>query len=769
MRTLQRDRKGGVWIGTMKGLAYLRDSISGIQTFGTSNGIARTSYVFSDRLPGSGRFVVGNYENLIMFHPDSVRQSTFGAKVRITGMYLNGKRLTANNHSGSPVITEGSMANPEALRLSHKDNSLVIRLATLDFRDASDLHYEWQFEGDGDVWHSTSPGESYIYLPPLESGHHTLRVKGWENNVGSDITELRLDVKTPWYLSDMAYASYVIIILLIAGLVYKVVKNKREEELYEARIRYFMDISHELRSPVTLMLSPVETLLKQQHSPETTSQLLTVRRNAQRVLNLVDQLLDLRKIEKGKMKLMFTPVDIRSFVEELVDMFRPMAEEKGLSISFISDLKDLWGEVDRNNLDKILVNLISNAIKYTPKGGDINVSLKRSIDASGALEYTVTVTDSGIGLDNKMISHLFERFYRNMEHHHGNPSGFGIGLDLCMRLVELHKGKIIAKNREDGTKGSIFSVTLPLIPVLPVSENTDDEPKHRLLPDVVSGSADALDSAKSSHRFRIMVVDDDYELREYIKRNLGAAYKVEGMPDAESAIKYLGERQPDLIVTDIRMDGIDGLEFLRRVKANMATQHIPVIIFSSSSGSDERTKVWKTGADGYLAKPFSIEELESMISGLLATRSKLKGKFSGIQKSADKIKAPKVKGVDEDLMDRINRYINNNLSETAMNVDGLSEYVGLSRSQLHRRMKEIIGVAPSDYIRNVKLRKACEMLSHGDVDIAQVAYSLGFNAQSHFSTLFKRYSGMTPSEYRMLAKEGKLSGLADVDGNGVDL
>ncbi len=374
-----------------------------------------------------------------------------------------------------------------------------------------------------------------------------------------------------------------------------------------------MDISHELRSPVTLMLSPVETLLKQNHSPETTSQLLTVRRNGQRVLNLVDQLLDLRKIEKGKMRLVFTKTDIRAFVEELVDMFRPMAEEKRQKISFSCSEKEMWGEVDRNNLDKILVNLISNAIKYTPDGGEIEVSLKKTYDSFGGAHYAVTVTDNGIGLDNKVISHLFERFYRNREMHHGNASGFGIGLDLCMRLVELHKGEITAKNREDGVKGSVFSVTLPFVTTKPGDTPAETAPQHRRLPDVVSGAANAQKEVKSGHRSRIMVVDDDEELREYIKMALGPGYKVIALPNAEAALKELSEKHPDLIVTDIKMDGIDGISLLRRIKSNMATQHIPVILFSSATESDERVKGWKSGADGYLAKPFTIEELEGTL------------------------------------------------------------------------------------------------------------------------------------------------------------
>lgn len=763
VRTLTRDDKGGVWIGTMKGLAYYKEPDKGIRAFGGLPGLSRTEYTFSDRLL-SGRIVMGNFESLTVFHPDSLQQPLFGGNVKVTGIYLNGQRITSGTASGARPMIEGSPSNPIAVYLNHKDNALVLRLSTMDFREASDLRYEWQIEGDGDKWHATSPGESLIYLPPLDSGRHIIRIRGCENDVVSEVSELKIDVKAPWYQSNMAYGAYLMITVLICSLIYKVVKNKREEEMYEAKIRYFMDISHELRSPVTLMISPVETLLKQEHSPETTSQLLTVRRNAQRVLNLVDQLLDIRKIEKGKMRLVFKAVDIKAFVEELVDMFRPMAEDKGVSIYFESDVDTLWAQADRDNLDKILVNLISNAIKYTPKGGRVTVNLSTATDPLGNPRYVVTVTDTGIGLDSKMISHLFERFYRNREHHHGNASGFGIGLDLCMRLVGLHKGDITARNREDGEKGSVFSVSLPLLASSPGSAKTASETVRKKVPIVVGAANSEVKSPKSSYRFRILVVDDDTELREYIRQNLGSAYKVTAVGSGEEALKELGERVPDLIFTDIRMGGIDGLELLRRVKSNMSTQHVPVILCSSANGTDERTKGWKRGADGYLAKPFTIDELEGMVSGLLETRNKLKGKFSGGHENVDKISVPKMKGMDEDLMEKVNNFINSNLSESTMNVDDLSEYVGLSRSQLHRRMKEIVGVAPSDYIRNVRLRKAREMLAAGDVDIAQVAYSLGFNAQSHFSTLFKKYTGLTPSEYRSLSKDGRLD-VKDESGN----
>lgn len=708
VRTLLRDGKDGIWIGTMKGLAYFSISKKTINTYGGSMDLSRTSYGFSGRIQQTGQLVMGDYESLIVFHPDSVKSSTFARDIRITGIYINGKKLCMGiGRDGRLPIIEGGVSTPSKVRLSYKDNSIMLRLSTMDFRDSSDLRYEWQFDDEGDVWHSTAPGESFITLTHLESGSRIIRIRGRENDVCSEVKELKLDILPPWYLSNIAYAVYVTLIIAMAFLIYKVLKDKREEELYEARIKYFMDISHELRSPITLMISPVDTLLKEKHSPQTTSQLIVIRRNAQRVLNLVDQLLDLRKIEKGKMRLIYEPTDIKAHIEELVEIFRPQAEEKGLNISFHCMSSELWGAVDRNNLDKILVNLISNAIKYTPDGGEVNVELKEAKDSSGSPRYVVSVTDTGIGLDSKTVSKLFERFYRNRENHRYSTPGFGIGLDLCMRLVALHKGEITAHNREDGIKGSVFKVSLPLNHANPEDFKKEENQRGWITSVVPSHLQESSEDDNYSHnRFSIMVVDDDKELREYIKKNLGPAYKVSALANGVEALKKIGETEPELIVTDIRMDGMDGLELLRRVKTNMSTQHIPVILLGSANGIEERSKGWKLGADGYLAKPFSITELESMISGLLSTRSKLKGKFSGSQKGVDAIAAPKLKGIDEKLMNKVNKYINDNISETALNVDSLSDYVGLSRSQLHRRMKEITGISPSDYIRNVKLKNA---------------------------------------------------------------
>lgn len=760
VRTVVMDKHGGLWAGTSNGISYLPREDAPIQSYSSTLGLTEKSYSFSQPLRNNNLLVMGAPGGLAFFNPDSISPKTFNGRVKVSGIFLNGNRVTpATLGEKSRPIIEGEEIFPSALHLSYKDKALMLRLSTADFRNASRVRYEWQMKGDGDTWYSTPLGENLLYLPSLDPGKHTIRIRGWEDNVCSDISELSLDISKPWYMANVAQAAYVLIALAMLGLLYKVIESRRDEKMNEAKIKYFMDISHEIRTPITLLLNPVDALLKQGQAPKVTSQLLTVRRNAQRVLNLADQLLDIRTIEKGKMRLVYEPTELCGFIAELVDMFRPQAEAKGLKMEFSTELEKLDAPVDRNNLDKILVNLISNAIKYTPSGGAVTVGLSTTIGDDGEECYKVTVTDTGIGLDNKAIQHIFTRFFRDRERHDSYVSGFGIGLDLCMRLVKLHDGTISGRNREDGTQGSVFTVILPLHPAEATGQDAAEGAEVVKTP-LSAGRQNVLTStltlpapelvagAKNATRYNIMVVDDDTELREYIRENLGAAYKVKTYSGVEEARKAIAEKQPDIIITDIKMEGPDGFELLKGVKSNITTNHIPVILLSSSNDADNRMKGWKNGADGFLSKPFSIEELAGMVNGLISTRQKLRGKYSGSLDSTEKIEPPRVKGINDNLMKNIDKYINDRISEPDLNVDTLSEAIGISRSQLHRRLKEIVGVSPSDYIRNIKLQKACELLRGTDVDVAQVAYSLGFNAQSHFSTLFKKYTGMTPSEYR---------------------
>lgn len=754
VRSIVVDDKGGKWIGTMRGLSYQTSDNSKIYSYHGGYGLVETAFNYTQYSPVDCRIYLGSNLGITSFTPDAVPSPGFDHIVRVSALFLNGKRLVPSAEYDGIGMIDGPAINPDRLNLPYKDNALTLRLSMMDFRDASNVCYMWRF-GDGN-WMQSPPGENLIYLPHMDSGDYELEIRAMENNVTSTPTRIKIHISTPWYLSGIAKGMYLLIFIMLLVLGWIVLKKKREEKLNEARIKFFIDVSHDIRSPMTLILSPLESLLKQPFDDDVRAKLQTMYRNAHRILSLVNQLLDIRKLEKGKMRLSCHRTDMNSFVGELVEMFRPQAMEKKQTLLFRSaeKLPDVW--LDRDNFDKILVNLISNAIKYTPSGGSIEVRVEAVEDEKIGACVRLSVIDTGIGLDRKTEARIFERFYRVRENHAPATAGFGIGLDLCRRLVELHHGSITGHNRTDGIKGSEFSVTLPLdtscygTEELVAGEAAVDSGvcKHLVMPAGASVVRESQMYVGKSVFRRILVVDDDDELRGYLCSQLGDSYQVREASDGSEALRIVGDWLPDLIVSDVMMPEMDGLTLLKRLKSNVDTHHIPFVLLSSKTALADRMAGWEKGADGYLGKPFNIEELESLIDALIENRLRVKGKFSGFQNMEGKIAAPEIKGNDEVLLDRIMNVINHNIDDSQLNVEKLSQEVGLSRAHLHRKMKELIGMTPSDYIRNIRLRRACELLRRPDIEVTQVAYKLGFTSQSHFSAHFKRFTGYSPSEYR---------------------
>lgn len=760
IRSITRDHNGGKWIGTMRGLSYLPPDNSKIMSYYGGNGLVETSFNKIKYSPSRKGIYLGSDLGITAFMPDSVPAPGFDHEVKVSAMYLNGDRLLPNMKKGRKVVISGSPMNPDMLQLPYKDNALTMRLSTMDFRDASNVRYKWRLDKSDD-WIETAPGDNMLYLPHLDSGKYDLEICAEENNVVSPVTSIRIEVSLPWYWSDLAKIIYLALFIAFVVLSYVLVKKRRAEKVYEDKIKFFMDISHDIRSPMTLIMSPLESLMKEQQDPDVKSKLNVMHRNAQRIVGLVDHLLDIRKLDKGKMRLSCRRTDVAPFVEGLVGLFRPQAEDKRQTLTFteIGDPGEAW--IDRDNFDKIMVNLISNAIKYTPEGGSIDVAVSDADDIRLGRCLKVTVTDTGIGLDAKAIPRLFEPFYRVREDHAPATVGFGIGLDLCHRLVELHHGSISAENREDGVKGSVFTVMIPLDESryaegeLISGQNEEQESGRHLMMTSGSTAVDLPSRAKPlTAGGKVLVVDDDAELRGYVSSTLGKYYKVLEASDGNEAMKAVVDWKPDLIVSDVVMPGMDGLTLLKRLKSNAETNHIPVILLSSKIAVADRMAGWEKGADAYLGKPFNTEELEALVDTLIENRLRMKGKFSGAQDTEGKIDAPEMKGNDEVLLDRIMKEINAHIDDPDLNVERLASEVGVSRAHLHRKMKDLIGMTPSDYIRNIRLKRACELLKRPDIEVTQVAYKIGFTSQPHFSSHFKRYTGFSPSEYRLKCMSG---------------
>ena len=415
-----------------------------------------------------------------------------------------------------------------------------------------------------------------------------------------------------------------------------------------------------------------------------------------------------------------------------------------LTFTFKHDMDslDIW--IDRRQFDKVITNLLANAFKYSYDGGSVEIRLSQN-DHQAILQ----VLDSGQGLDSENLKHIFERFYQGSNSRRLHIAGTGIGLNLCKMIVDMHHGSIEAHNRK-GESGAVFEVCLPLGNGHLSPNEIDDSPEEI----EVIEPAPAAAPAKSGTKHRVLIVDDDAEIGRYISTELGKYYKFTVCSNGKEGIKELLAGNYDVVVSDVMMPEMDGFTMLRMIKTSVQVSHVPVIMLTSMSDVAHRLEGLERGADAYLAKPFELEELHMVIENQIQTRQRLKGKYSGAQQQADKVETVEVKGNDELLMERIMKSVNRNLSNSDFNVDMLTQEVGISRAQLHRKMKELTGISTSEFIRNIRLEQAARLLREQKVNVTQVAYTVGFSNLAHFSTIFRKHFGIAPSEYAEQEGEG---------------
>lgn len=777
------DAQGYLWVSTYRGLSRL-DKQRRVVNFYKGNGLVQTAYLAGVASRSrDGVISFGNDVGFTSFSPSRLQTSTFTHGVRLTGLVLGDEWLS---------VGDG------AIRLSYEDNTFTLQFSTMDFRDVESIVYEYRFADEPEgKWHRTQPGQSDITLTHLTHGHHTLLVRALDNGVASAPCEVSLHITPPWWLSWWAYTLYIICAVGVAVILWLNWRHKQLADMNESRIRFFVDISHELRSPLTLIKSPLTTLLRQKHDPTTQRALDSMLRNTDRLLALTNQILSIRKIEKGQLRLHYAETDLRQLVLRACQSYDYQMQRRHITFSFVCDEPQLMVWLDRNHFDKVVHNLLTNALKYVTDGGEVSVGLRTVSDdhAKGSLRHAavLTVSDTGSGIDEEQLRHVFERFYQASARPQGGQMGYGIGLNLTKQLVALHHGTIEAHNRHDVDHGSTFTVRIPLghdhlskeqlvdadYFETPQSESIatqDASTKEGQQPQdaQASNTTEAQSSRKASdHRsitklnvqsstskrrrthYSVAVVDDDPEIRRYLSTELGESYHVACYEDGQKALEAITTDVPDLVISDVMMPVMDGVELLHRLKNHTATSHVPVILLTTKTDLRDRIAGLEQGADAYVDKPFDLEELEAEAATLIANRLRMKGKFSGMQEQKDTVRQIELKGNDEQLMERVMRVVNDRLSDSDFNVDALSAEVGLSRVQLHRRMKELTGLSVGEFIRNLRLQQAAKLLAQGDISVSQVTYAVGLSNPSHFATAFKKYFGVSPTDYAAKHKEGK--------------
>lgn len=771
-------KDGSLWMSTYHGICRMEWKAAGVPKFVSyyrGSGLEIKSYergVYG--YTSHDEVLFGGDKGFVYFNPQKIRKEQFEKGATLTGLIVNNRRISAysgeddetENADDAIYITADDADGLTRVSLKYEDNTFVLLFSTMDFRDVRNVCYEYRFTDEPDnVWHQTQMGVSEISFSHVPSGTHTLLVRACDNGIYSPIKKVEIRILPPWYRSTGAYIFYIMVLTALAMLVWRYYKHKRTAQMNEAKIRFFVDISHELRSPLTLIKSPLEKLLRKSNDAETTRSLRNIERNTNRLLTLVNQILSIRKIEKGQMKLKYSETPLADFVEDICHDFDYQVENRHLTLNFtnISDGIKVW--IDRDFFDKVVTNLLNNAIKYVDDGGEVTVEVSQTRDGQACL----TVSDDGPGIDEAYLQRIFERFYQASARPSAGQMSYGIGLNLTQKIVSLHGGTISARNREEH-KGSIFTVRLPLgNGHLPKSQLTDEavlaagEQRSNTTSDGVAGitspekgnkyvldmseTAQARRRARKKTGYRIAVVDDDEEIRTFFQTELGESFRVNVYANGQEALAGITDGDVDLVISDVMMPVMDGYELLKRLKSNTQTSHIPVILLTTKTGHEALIKGLEYGADAYMDKPFSLEELEVMVKNLIDNRNRMRGKFSGVQEQEDTVRQVELQGNDAALMDRIMRVVNERLDDSDFNVEALAEDVGLSRVQLHRRMKELTGITVGEFIRNLRLQQAARLLAAGDTTVSQVTYAVGFSNPTHFSSAFKKHFGVTPSEY----------------------
>ena len=719
--SLKKDVKGNLWMSTAQGIWCYDSKAKSFFSFEKGNGLLTKEYLAG--VVGStsdGVICYGNSEGLTYFSPSQVKDYN----EKTSAIYLSG------------VLLDGKMAPfiGDNLSVPSDFKSIVLSFSQLDYQSVGNIVFQYRINGGR--WISNAAGENSFNFTGLSYGHYRIEVRTYCNGKYSTYKKvINLDVLAPWYLTVWAKLIYLSLVLGFMAAVIFIYLRKKKRELEEAKMQFLINATHDIRSPLTLIMEPLKKLKERLgNAEEYQADIDTIDRNAQRLLTLVNQILDKRRLDKHRMNLSCRETNLVEFSQGLVSLFTYNANLRGINIRLEMPETPVNAWIDRNKLDKAIANLLSNAFKYTPNGGEIIFRIEKQ--ANKVLLYVI---DSGKGLGkNDDGKTLFERFYQGKNSTDMHLDGSGIGLNLCRSIVRLHGGDVYARNREDGKSGACFIIELPL------------GKEHLKVSQICSGYEESRKKQPRSaagRNSKILLVDDDIEICRYIKSELSDWYRFVICNNGKEALKQLLSGDFDLVISDVVMPEMDGIALLKNIKGNANISHVPVIMLTSKTEISDRLEGIKLGADAYLAKPFSLEELHLTIDNLIDNVRRLKGKFSGALKQDDKVDKIEVKGYDEELMERIMKVVNENMSDSDFNVEKMCDEVGVSRTQLHRKLKEITGVPTSEFLRNIRLNEAARLIRESKINITQVSYMVGFANNSHFSTAFKKYFGMSPTEY----------------------
>src|SRR5574344_1295407 len=756
---IEIDDKANIWITTINGMNCINTSTGDISSFHIGDGLQGNE--FCDGVAcktEKGEFIFGGMNGITWFYPEKIKQTKKQLQLFLTGFYAGGNDVIAGSQSGSYTITDSTVATTSRFDLGHQDNTFTITLSTLSYSNPENITYLYSINGD--KWTRLESGKNAITLSHMPPGKYLFRVKAISNNSESNIREFIVKIHPAWYFSIWADIFY--ILLIMAAFRYYIKSRKRKEqdnlrlqehihaeELSEAKLKFFMNLSHEIRTPMTLIVAPLLQLIKEDTDTHRNGLYTTIKRNAERILHLINQMMDIRKIDKGQMHMHMKETDIVDFTTNIYKLFDQQAKAKKIKFTLTYDAENIPVWIDRANFDKVLMNILSNAFKFTSNGGQIDIAISHNTE-----RIKIDISDDGEQISEENIKRIFERFYQSSSAINEQQPGTGIGLDLTRSLVQLHHGTISVCNNT--TKGCTFSVCLPLgcnhLTQEEMAENVDNEDVslYELFETNTNEGKDddkirSID--KPNNKPSILIVEDDDEIRTYLAHQLSKDYHIIQCINGKEGLTAALTHIPSLVISDIMMPEIDGNTLCAKLKSNINTNHIHIILLTAKNRDEDKLTSMETGADAYMVKPFNIEILRRMIMNLIASRKTLRNKFNGNESQKERLEELKIKSPDEKLLEKGMTVSNKNLSNEDLNVEFIANEVGISRVHLHRKIKELTNQTPHELIRNIRLKQAANQLACKRQSVADVMYACGFSNAASFSMMFKNMYGLSPTDY----------------------
>lgn len=737
------DNDNNLWLSTFLDLVQYNVKTGKTISYNFTQELKNKGFVANSiHIGANGMIYLGSFDKYVSFLPENITADHKASPLLITSV-----RVFDNEITWQRIAKQKKIIDQEIIELNYNQNFIKIFFSLLDYYSPQSNKYTYILENVDKQWITTSGIQNYATYSNLPPGNYTFQLKGanpdgfWSNNV----TSLVIHISPPWWKSWWAYLIYSLLFIVLLVLVLRIllsriqlsnelkrekIEREKTEEINLIKLRFFTNISHEFRTPLTLILGPIENLMDEIKEPRFNEQFQIMKSNAERLLRLINQIMDFRKIENKKMELNPTTSEIVKFVKSIFSIFKDHASKRNIEYLFESACSECIMSYDNDKIEKVIYNLLSNAFKFTPDKGCITVSIDRKSKNENEF-IEIAISDSGEGVSSDEQNLIFERFYQSKVKSIELTDGTGIGLTLSKEFIELHHGEITIKSKTGS--GSTFFVLLPI-----------DESNNAQIN--TSSFEEDTDIHSITEKARILIVEDNIEMRNYLRKNLEDIYELTEASNGKEGLESVHKTIPDIIVSDLMMPEMDGLEMCNKIKSNMVTSHIPFIILTAKVNEESAFEGYSFGADDYITKPFSLKLLKVRIAKLIEKQQKLQQYFKlSILTEPQNIVS---ESSDDKFIRLIVKTIDENIDNFDLNIELLCKVLNITHQQVYRKIKALTGQTVSEFIRTVRMKKASQLLRNSSLNISEIMYSVGFSNRSYFSKCFSDEYGLTPKEYR---------------------